>query len=306
MKKVEQKTYTLHQHDMADFMQCPFRYYMNTVRCYEPKVLGNAINIGALFSKGVERLHTTGNIEESMLLVQAAHDMKLLNANSLNMSEDINTDAGIVSAMLTGYNKNYITNYKNNMQISKIVPEYKIEWVKEYCGMRFIYICSLDGKVFDSANDIYILEIKTAAQVQKDLLLELPTNFQINSYWAAMVDSEKITPQGVLYRFVVKPTIRLKKTETLDQFRKRVIGEYETNTEKYFYEEKLFFDYKNVRAFNVDLDAAFQDLVRCLITDRWPKRGTACRTKFGSFCKNIHYCSNPSKETLETYYKLRG
>ncbi len=297
----------LHQSDLANFMKCPFMYYMSHEQGYITKFERNAINIGKLFSTGVARLHETNDLKQAILLVQAAHDIKILKANNFQQHEDINTNACIVQAMLSGYYKNFIQNYQNKLiDILQISPEYRIEWIFKKFGIKFIYICTLDGLI-SSSKGIHILEIKTTSITQKDLILELPMNFQINSYWTAAYYKEVIEPSGVLYRFVQKPTIRLKQKETIDQFRERVIKEYENNISKYFFEESLYFDYKNMKYFeNTQLDPAFKELVMCYVLNTWPKRGTSCKIGFGNaiaHCQYLQYCSNPTKETLNSLYK---
>jgi len=288
----------LHQHDLANFLSCPAKYNLSHNLKLENKIIKKAINIGDLFAKGVELIHFSNNkLADAMLLVNKQQEKLLNSAISQEQINDINTDTSSVQAMLYGYEKQFLRDDKY-----KIQPEHKIEWVLKKFGVMIVYICRLDGRLLDKNNIPGILEIKTSAKVQKDLLLELPTNFQINSYWLSNYRANKEQAKYVLYRFVCKPTIRQTQKENAEQFQKRVIGEYEKNTQKYFFQERLEFDINSIKRFEVDINLAFEDLIMCHIKNKWPHRGTACMEKYGSLCPYIRYCGNPTEETLDTYY----
>lgn len=292
---------------MADYLRCPFCYYMHNVLGYEPFYQKRAINIGTLFSKAVERLHTTGDLAESMLLVDQSYNEVVNFANQPDQVEEANNDVCTVQAMIYGYEKKFIEKQGHRVVvpiIKKIIPEYKIEWVYECLGIKYMYINSLDGKIISNFDKPWILEIKTSSGVRADLVKELPTNFQINSYWGAMINQEKTNPEGVLYRFAEKPKIRIKQKETVEQFRKRIIGEYEINSDKYFHEETLYFNYDFAERFKVDLNEAFKDLSMSYVANRWPRRGTGCKTMFGH-CNMLTYCARPIEENLRAYYRIR-
>lgn len=288
---------TLHQHDLANFMACPCLYNLTSNLGYRTKTLKKAINIGDLFTKGVELLHLDQPLANAMLLVKKQQDDLLLQATKQEHIDNINTDTSTVQAMLYGYDKKWL-----RVPRYKVQPEHNVTWRFKRFGVYVTYINSLDGRLLDVAQHPWILEIKTAAKMVKDLLLELPTNFQINSYWLSNYKANNEMAYGIVYRFVVKPTIRQKQTENADQFQKRVIGEYEQNTTKYFFEETLFVDKSALKRFEADINMVFEDLILAHVKKRWPRKGNACMSKYGSLCDFIRYCGDPTEETLQTYY----
>ena len=298
LKKVE-----LHQHDLANFLKCPRLYNLSNNLGYYPRKFSNALNIGDLFAKCAFWLHQGKDVNECIAFIKVIQtDMHKVIRNQ-KMADDMETNVVITQAMLNGYYEKFIVNYKPSVPIiAEILPEYKIENKVQYAGYEFTYVCRLDGKIIDSAGNIWVLEIKTTSLMDKNLIDKLPTNFQINSYWNAAETKEGKPVAGVLYRYILKPSLRQKKGETIDQYRKRIMLDYITYPDEYFYEQSIYFSRPSLDEFKADLNAYIEDLARCYILNKWVKRGTACETKFG-LCPYIKYCGDPTQETLNTYFQ---
>jgi hypothetical protein len=299
------KEVTLHQHDMSNFLSCPFKYKLAVVHNVVPKTYGRALNIGTVFSKSVYELHKTGQVGPAMQLV-SDYKESLVNVTRQEQQDDIDNDICMVQAMILGYFKHFMKERKVAMPIiNNIEPEFRIE-ISFYNGIKYKYVMRLDGRITDSARYYWILELKTSSGVSADLLLELPTNFQINSYNLGMKELFITPTLGVLYRFITKAQIRQKKTESLEQFRQRILLEYNDNPEKYFFEESLYFDRNATERFKKDLEYHFRYMTFCYIHDYFPKNGNSCITKYGSHCDYLKYCSNPTQETVDSYYRINN
>lgn len=295
------KEIRMHQHDLANFLMCPRKYKLS--REYRPLAMRKAINIGGLFANCVYWLHQGKDVEECMLYVNNYQEEFLSKATSQYQLEELETSIVIVQSMLLGYNRKFIKEYHAGVPIiASISPEHMLEVPIIIGGFKFVYVNRLDGLVYDSFGNPWILELKTTAQFDKDLFDKLPTNFQINSYWFALAMLQAKPIAGVLYRYILKPSIRQKKTETKYQFRTRLMLDYETYQDEYFKETSIYFEQPNIVEFKKDMNIYFNELARAYVLDRWEKRGTACESKYG-LCEYIKYCGDPTEETLQTFYE---
>jgi len=307
---------TLHQHNMDQFLRCPYKYYMANVLKYIPRGIKKALNIGDLFAQCVYFLHRGEDLAKCMLYVNDLQKPLIEKATNQEQIDELETSAIITQSMLMGYETRFLKKDKINVtkyneqggidgfdeiDIQQIDPEYRVEIPWKIGNYHFTYVNRLDGKVI-TINEPWILELKSTTLIDENLLKKLNTNFQINSYWFSMFFKEQEEIAGVLYRYIRKPSIKQKKDETLEKFRIKLSKDYEQRPEFYFYEESLYFNQVLIKTFIKDLNRYFEDLTRCYVTQQWPKRGTSCDANFG-LCEYLKYCSQPTEETLRTYYE---
>ena len=307
----------LHQHNMDQFLRCPYKYYMANVMGYRLMGIKKALNIGDLFAQCVFFLHRGEDIAKCMLYVEELQKPLIERATNQAQVDELETSAIMVQSMLMGYETMFlnkkeikVTKYNQNggidgfdeITIQEIVPEYKLEIPWKVGNYHYKYINRLDGKVITDDTGLWILELKTSTSIDGDLILKLNTNFQINSYWFSMLYNEQQEVDGVLYRYIRKPSIRQNKNEALEKFRIRLSKDYQERPDFYFYEESLYFNQPQIKIFTRDMNYHFEELTRCYVTNVWPKRGVACDSNFG-LCEYLKYCSNPTQETLDTYYR---
>ena len=282
----------VHQHDVANFMTCRLKFWLSFVKGYQPRVQPTYINIGRVFSKVLEQLHLNNDIGRGMAYIDALQEQLKQKSLSREKMDNIDTDGAMLQAMLNGYKEMFVDG-----NLAVIEPELRLEFPfpQNKC---FNYVCRLDG-LKDKRK---ILEDKTTAKIEKGLIKHLPTNFQINSYWLA-AQKNGYAVDGVLYRFTQKAAIRQKKTETAEQFQRRIMLDYIDRKDHYFYEEELMFDTAVIGKFEKNLYKIFDDILKCYETGEWYYEGTGCRSGFNTSCEFIDYCHNPTQETLETYYE---
>ena len=306
----------LHQHHMDNCLRCPFKYYMANVLKYMPIGIKKALNIGDVFSQCVYFLHKGEDLAKCMLYVDTLQKPLIERATSQEKIDELITSSIVVQSMLMGYetrflnsNKIKVTKYNeksgiegfDEIEIQKIIPEYKLEVPFRVGNYHYNYINRIDGKILTLQNP-WILEIKSTTLIDEDLIIKLNTNFQINSYWFSILYADQQKIDGVLYRYIRKPSIKQKKGETLEKFRIRLSKDYIERPEFYFYEESLYFNQTSIINFKKELQSFFEELTRSYITGIWPRKGTACDMNFG-LCEYLKYCSNPTEETLRTYYE---
>jgi hypothetical protein len=313
---IQQTVIELHQHDLANFLQCPQKYYLSVVKNYHPLSLSRALDIGDLFAKCVYWMHKGIGLPTCMAHVYKLHEEKLKLVRNQEQVDEAETNVVTVQAMLTGYMEHFlkktdftVTKYNeqggiekfDNIIIKEILPEYTLSLNHNMGSYTFTYTNRLDGKIVTETYP-WILEIKTTTQFDGALLPKLNTNFQINSYWMTMLLREQQQIGGVLYRYVKKPSIKQTKKETVEQFQKRLMLDYCERPDNYFLEESLYFNQPALDRFRKDFDSHLNRLLMCYATNDWPHIGLACDANYG-LCPYLRYCSNPTIDTLETFYK---
>jgi len=307
----------IHQHDMANFLMCPVKFQVNNVLNYHPRGISKALNIGDLFAKCVYWLHKGTPIAECMAYVDKKQEDLILLATGQEAVDELETSVVTVQAMLNGYKETFlekktinITKFNNaggiegfeEITIKEIFPEYHITVPIKIGNYVFNYVNRLDAKIITIDNRVFILELKTTSQFDSDLVKKLNTNFQINSYWFALNEKEKVKVDGILYRYIKKPSIKQKQNETLDNYRKRIMLDYLDRPDNYFKEECLFFNQEMTAKFKKNMNYWFTELLRCYLMNEWVPRGVACDAHFG-LCEYIKYCNEPTKDTLMSFYK---
>jgi hypothetical protein len=88
-----------------------------------------------------------------------------------------------------------------------------------------------------------LVEHKTTTILDANYLAKLPMDSQILSYAISCKKEKSIGkyPDFIVYNVAKKSQIRLKQTETMEQFAKRLVDEYMMNPSAYFYREILSF-----------------------------------------------------------------
>lgn len=130
------------------------------------------------------------------------------------------TNQMIVMAMMEGYKKYYEGEYFQNFK----VVNYRVPFE------NFLIYASPDLTAEDYEGNLWIVEIKTSSQPQ-DLLA---VDFQTMTYvWAKWKWDYKI-PKGVLKRILRKPGIKQKKKEKEQDFKIRLMQDFEDRGEFYY------------------------------------------------------------------------
>lgn len=146
----------------------------------------------------------------------------------------------------------------------------------------------IDGLIEDD-NGYWLLEVKTASIIDKTYLDKLNFNEQINKYMYALkhnhLDSFKLDKPllGIKYRILKKPLIRQKQTESIMEFRHRLVEKLQ---EPEYIIEKIL--YRTDEEIEDVLEDTKQEILNIENTERFTKTLTACST-FGR-CPYMELC----------------
>jgi len=283
----------LRQHNIAAFLQCRRKFDLQVNQGWRPRTFATYIDIGSLFDKSVAEYHRGKPVEECMIAIDQEYNEMLLNATTQEKIDDLENSKIITQGMIYGYCNNF---YQINIE-----PHYKISVpIGKYGRKKHRLFCELDG-LYRRGKENWIVEIKTATSIDKNYIKRLDTDFQMNCYFYALRKWLRKPIVGVLYRVVRKPSIRQKRNENIEQFRKRLMLEYVEKKDDYFYEEKIYKNQKALREFSDEIEQIFEDIKMAYKTKRWYRSGQKCAI-YGE-CAYLKYCNDPTEETLETFYE---
>ena len=187
----------------------------------------------------------------------------------------------------------------------------------------------LDGLLHDSEGRWWIIEYKTASQIEGNYITRLSLDLQIHLYkrYAERMLGIKIT--GVIYDVIKKPTIHCKQgeseseyqirvadlilksktgkssakrkiAETPLEFSKRVFDWYAANAATAFYRDKLILSDLQIER---ECWMIYQEILWRRRHNIWPRRDQTCLTFYGRRCPFFSYCeSGDSQLILETEF----
>jgi hypothetical protein len=237
---------------LGTFNTCKKQYYWKYIEGLLPRKFNDSLQLGTIVHEGLQRLYETGDPDMAMALIQVS-----LNEIDKTMFkeqdfEDYESMKIIAKAMVIGaYHIFYIDDFEK-YEIIELERKHSIPIrnpKSNYAtGYNFEFIA--DGVLKERATGRYwLLEYKTASRLGDGYFNRLKIDYQCtaNIYYLEKIYGIKFS--GVIYRIFKKPSIRLKKTETPDEFLTRLSEVFEEQSEEYFLELKLFRDRKEIENF---------------------------------------------------------
>lgn len=210
-------------------------------------------------------------------------------------SDKIWIQAVTVKGLLSGYKKQWLAQDRQRWDVIEAEGSFDVEvpggW--RYRGKTDLVVRDKKTKA------VKLVEHKTTSRLDAGYVAKLPLDNQILGYiWAK--NQEKLGIREVVYNVSRKPSIRLKQSETLDAFAKRLVDEYLLNTATYFYRETLVFDPADVDRFREELFSFAKEIDRAEREKFYYQNTTQC-TQYG-VCPFMALCTNGvSDETLSMY-----
>lgn len=259
------------------FKQCPKLYEYKYLKNIYPISDNDNFYLGSLVHKGVE-LGSVYKLNNYLDEIDVPFSEKQETNNVLSL--------GMVEA--------YFNKFGNNEQIL-----HEVHFEIEIQGKKVQgYI---DG-IIDTPNGYYLMELKTASQINKEYIDKLEFNDQISTYYYVilnnLIEGLKLDKPllGIKYRIIKKPQIRQKINETVDEFRNRLVEKL--SEEDYITEVVL---HRTAEEVNEHIEDLIEDINTIENTKRFTKSMCGCTT-YGR-CPYMSICS---KETnYESLYEVR-
>lgn len=241
------------------FKQCPMLFKYKYIEKLVP--LGadtKPLSMGKAFHVGIENCSS-----------QAALDY--MNNDEYFMSQENENDKVIVLAMVDAFLKRF--------------PEAKTWEHEKYMTGKMIedndFQLYIDG-LEKHGDGYYIIELKTASRVDQTYIDKLDFNDQISRYYY-MAEQNGYKILGVKYYVVKKPLLRQKQSESIEQFRQRLV-------DKIMEEDSIYYTLIERTPEQIDdcIKDTIYDMQTIENTTRFTKNLTACSC-YGT-CPYIDLC----------------
>jgi hypothetical protein len=277
------------------FTTCRKKFFWTYICRLVPQSDNKAFMIGRLFHAGLEAIYKelAYNKQELNLMVDTEVDKSVMACIDAEKADDLWKQSALVKALLEGYAAQWL---KQDLKTWKIVaPETTFEfplkngWVNR--GMRDLLITR--------AGKLGLVEHKTTTILNANYLAKLPMDSQILGYAISCKKEKSIGryPDFIVYNVVKKSQIRLKQTETLQQFAQRVVDEYLLNPSAYFYREVLSFSKADLEAYEADLEKFAVEMERSVKEKYYYCNYSAC-TMYGA-CQYMPLCQAKLPKAFE-------
>ena len=221
---------------------------------------------------------------------------------------DLHTEKAICSGICKVYPDVYKGDF-DEFEEFLIEKDFKIKFGR-HAGFELSYQGKIDGLFRDAAGDWWVFETKTKAYAKDNssYIKKVHIDNQVLGYMhgahqiLSEQSQEKPWPKGVIYNVVQKPAIRKKTSESVQDFRKRIIQEYTVNAEskEYFCRYPLQLDERAVKSWKKDMKYYLMEIAAKKAMGKkavYPMNSGSCQ-RFNSLCRWLPAC------TTRRYNKL--
>lgn len=281
---------TNHSHSsLQTYMTCPKLYLHTYLRRMRLRKRPTYYILGEAVHKFIEFYYKSKDVKLSMKQIDnvyAAVDESMLSPEELHK---LSVDKQIARGIAEAYPKFYAHDFD---QYKTFLTEQSFKFVLD-ASYKDNYKGFIDVLAQDHAGDWWIIETKTASQLDADYFERVKIDSQVMGYMYGAKSILGIFPRGVVYNAIKKPAIRLKAGESFKQFEQRVYLEYTKYAKEkgYFTREELLIGDIQLKRW-LSNTTAIANMVSTKIrmrTKHWPMNTGACLAKWGS-CPMLQAC----------------
>ena len=286
-------TVSVSHSSLADFNKCKRYYKLRHMDLLFPKIKKSALRFGGIFHASVERMYKTGELQSSLSHIE--EEISKVDTTFFGQKDHSDLEWSktvLVAASKAWFSRFYLSDLEKGVEVIQLERKYRgLPIYNPSSGYKSIKatLSFISDMVVRRPDGLYLVEYKTAAKIGDDYIAELDIDHQVSTYifYLEMKLKEKI--QGILYRVLKKPGIRLRKKETPDQFLQRLESKFEGESKDYLIEYPLFRSRGEIKEFTKDLWDETQYLLSALRTKRWPRNTQSCvmygRCEYFPLCK---------------------
>jgi len=248
------------------FLDCPFKFFLEYMLRLSPKTEPDYFIWGDLVHQYAEGIDN--GIDEQLIQATIAEgcEAKAIAKNwPANQIEKVDLMCKILPSVFAGWQLRW---HEDNKQFEQLGVENKFSYLLPN-GTSFegkidkVVRVVTDGNRMQ-AGDEYVWERKTARLVDDHYLAAIELDSQPKGYCLAAKKVYGFNVKGVIYDIFLKPQIRQKQTETLEQFYERLGGTYIVEHKKYFVRYVFKFSDQKIDEYEADLIQTVQYMEYCI------------------------------------------
>ena len=295
----------------ATYRECPRKYELAFLHQLTadgfnaPFFVGDMVHLG--LEKFYKREHPKIIVEDVQNALIAKMQGTFIPAEDMDGADK---DVSIVIGMLIGYFKHY---GPNELALWNPIhgSEFGFRLKFSAHGVEIPFVGKIDMIATNSKDgQLWMVEHKTTGLSTNEYLTKWHMGMQPHGYvWAGRrlhaAGILPTRPSGCMINVIKKPGIRLKKTETQDQFNLRLTQEYLDNPDKYFAREWIPIGDREIAWFEQQLAEWIRRMQHDARIGFFPQNTDACHSHFGA-CRMFPICFQGERDPgVFQYYRLR-
>lgn len=198
---------------LSTFRNCRRRAFWRYIRNLVPKYRDPVLDFGDLVHNALERWHGTRDLAQAMALIDAACDRR-------EIDSDVKARWHLACAMMRGYARQYA---RETWQVVALETKFTTAITNPETGATsrsFTLDGKVDGLVIEDERH-FLLEHKTAAQIDSGYVDRLWCDFQTMLYVRSIEAERGIKIAGVIYNVLSKAQLKQKQSESDEDFQAR-------------------------------------------------------------------------------------
>ena len=239
---------------IADFMCCRRRCWYGRIRRLQPKLAPDYYYIGRIWHEALEVLYSWQDYEAAVKQIKRSLKAEAQSPwFTAEQFERMATDRAVLTAMLNGYFEIY---GKGDFKTWRVLRSEVIFNLPDFMNSGFGFTGRMDSIVRINKGKhkgIWVLENKTAGSLSNYHLEQAKIDPQLLGYVSAARHIVGEAPRGVIWNLIRKPSIRQKKNQTLQAFRRELQNDYVERPSFYYYRDYLPVSLKAVEAWESEV-----------------------------------------------------
>jgi hypothetical protein len=270
-------------HSAISTFDCPMKFKLRQVDRLRPRIKREGLAVGGLYHIGRELGEDVmlDRLDEYLPLDQYDADKQMINR-----------------AILLGMLRAAESWFDNPAEMEH-EPEWLLPIINPDTGRqskKFLTGGKADGIGWDGLIWCVIEEKTTAQRWSKSDIDKLPLDRQVLNEVSNLQRARNITVSQVRYRYILKPYIKQKQTESTRQYCDRVMEDYAERPEFYLHEERLYVEQERVIEWERDLWRLAQVIDHTQKHNAWYRNTSRCAEWGG--CSYLPICRGEDIEGM--------
>ena len=251
------------------------KYFFRFIMKITPLERSKPLTMGGIYHDAIEMYYKTAKGKVDLNAIEAVKEFIANKCAEKSKYLESNEDV-IIQGMVQGYVHRY-ANSAYEMVDNEVLFDIPYGINYHRCG-------KIDAKL-KSNGQLFLGEWKTTGQIDT-YVKKIQTDNQANNYlWAF----ENEAPTGVVFRIARKSLLRIKKDETIAQYRDRILDDYLSRPNENFHEEVVFLDKIKLARWKHEVES-YKEMIQMFTEKECWYRNTGACWNYGSKCPYFAIC----------------
>lgn len=291
--KVEVKPYNVITYSNIDmFLTCPMKYYFRNILKIVPYKIEEPLFVGGVFHDAIEFYYKNSKSIYDTDVLNGTFDFITKECQKVDDYHSSNHDV-----MIQGMVGGYVMYFKDSPYE---IIENEIQFDIPINDDDNYHRCGKTDAIMRhrQTGNLYLGEWKTATRIS-DYVNTIKVNNQGNNYLWAFEEKLGEKLHGVIFRIAKKSQLRLKKDESIVDFRNRVFEDYTKRQTENFHEEVVYLDSIDLKRWKHEV-FQIKDQIKTITDANGWYRNTGSCYKWSKLCGYYSACKCTNKVDLDS------